>query len=155
MTDEDDTSTDPAPRPGDLRVWHVPQVPGPAFKVRVVSVTEGLDLVRCLCRYDEFQLEENIKPDFFSASGIERYEEDGEGGYDWFEVDLEEDEEEEVLDDVIADTKFTEQELEAIEETLALHTGECLLDDEECECSFHTALEKVRLRLRRHTGEAS
>lgn len=73
------------PKNGDLRVWHIPQVPGPMFTVDVNSLEEGVKLVDTLCDYDQFQYKNKIKPDYANASGIERYEDDE----DWFEVDLE------------------------------------------------------------------
>lgn len=77
---------------GDLRVWHVPQVPGNPYFVKVESFAEAEKVLDVLAYYDIFQFENRIKPDFSNAQGVERYEEDGEGGYEWYEIDLEEDE---------------------------------------------------------------
>lgn len=81
------------PQPGDLRVWHIPQIPGEPFTWRVASVAEGKTLLEVLAAYDEFQLEHGVRGDFASAQGLERYEESGGNPgdlpYDWFEVDLE------------------------------------------------------------------
>lgn len=66
----------------DLRVWHIPQVPGKPFIVEVETIAEAVKIQDLLGRYDAFQFKENIKPDYSNASGIERWEDD-----DWYEVD--------------------------------------------------------------------
>lgn len=83
-----EVKTEAVPKPGDLRVWHIPQIPMKAFHVPVESVAEGVKLLDVLADYDLFQYENRIKPDYSNANGIERWDEDGEDGYDWFEVDL-------------------------------------------------------------------
>lgn len=83
----DTTEVKPDPEPGDLRVWHVPQIPCPAFRVPVATVAEGRKLLDVLADYDAFQLAERIKPDYSNVNGIERYEDDGAGTLDWFDVD--------------------------------------------------------------------
>ena len=65
------------PKKGALRVWHIPQVPGAAFRVPVSSPREGALLLRAIADYDIFQLRHNIKPDYCNAQGLEVYE-DGE-----------------------------------------------------------------------------
>lgn len=67
---------------GDLRVWHIPQVPGKAFKFPVKTPVEGKALQSALAEYDLFQFGHNIKPDFSSAQGMEVFS-DG----DWEELD--------------------------------------------------------------------
>lgn len=80
------------PSEGDLRVWHIPQVPGKPFYVEVTSVAEGVKLCDILGDYDAFQLAENIKPDYCNVNGIQRYERDSIGP-GWFEVYPEDEEE--------------------------------------------------------------
>lgn len=75
--------------PGDLKVWHIPQIPMKSFEVKVDSIEEGIKLMDVLADYDLFQYHNNIKPDYSNASGLVRYEEDREGSYDWFDVDIE------------------------------------------------------------------
>lgn len=72
---------------GDLRVWWIPQVPGKAFHVPVKSVDEAKLVLATLARYDLFQLENRIKPDFCNAGGLEVCEElgDSPGGTTQFE----------------------------------------------------------------------
>jgi hypothetical protein len=65
------------PNEGDLRVWHVPQVPGKAFYVAVNAPFEGKRVLDILAAYDGFQLAHNIKPDYCNAGGLEVWE-DGE-----------------------------------------------------------------------------
>lgn len=77
---------------GDIRVWHIPQVPGKAFHVMVDDFAQGEKICDLLALYDNFQFDNNIKPDFSNAQGIERYEDNGEGGYGWYDIDPEFDE---------------------------------------------------------------
>ena len=84
--------TDNAPTLGDLRVWHIPQIPGQPFVVPVSSFADGERVMDILAAYDLFQYENRIKPDYANASGIERYEDDPDDGFGWFDVDPEWDE---------------------------------------------------------------
>ncbi|WP_312131908.1 superinfection exclusion protein [Leclercia sp.] len=58
-----------------LRVWHIPQVPMKAFTVEVQSVEEGVRLMDALADYDIFQYENNIKPDYCNANGLQIWDE--------------------------------------------------------------------------------
>jgi hypothetical protein len=60
---------DPIQHP--LRVWHIPQVPGKTYEVSVDSIEEGVKILDVLAKYDLFQYEENIKPDYCNAGGVE------------------------------------------------------------------------------------
>lgn len=73
------------PAKGDLRVWWIPQVPMKAFRVEVKTIDEAKLLLNALAQYDLFQLENNIKPDYANAGGLEMFE-DGE----WIEWSNEE-----------------------------------------------------------------
>lgn len=82
--------------PGDLQVWWVPQVPMTAFEVDVDSVAEGVKLLDTLARYDQFQYEHHVKPDYCNAGGLRRWTDncDGEGApgwEDWMDDDTGED----------------------------------------------------------------
>lgn len=77
-----------ASKEGDLRVYHIPQVPMRPFYVPVNSVKEGRKLIDVLAVYDLFQYQNRVKPDYTNASGLQRYE-DG----DWFDVDMDPEEE--------------------------------------------------------------
>lgn len=57
-----------------LRVWHIPQVPMKPFVVEVESVGEGIRLMNALADYDAFQYENNIKPDYCNANGLEMWD---------------------------------------------------------------------------------
>ena len=70
----------PKPKPGALRVWHIPQVPGTPFHMTVDTPQEAQRVLQLLLAYDIFQFENKIKPDYCNAGGLEIYE-DG----DWFE----------------------------------------------------------------------
>lgn len=58
-----------------LRVWHIPQVPMKPFYVEVSSVEEGVKMMDALADYDLFQLENNIKPDYCNANGLQIWDE--------------------------------------------------------------------------------
>jgi hypothetical protein len=79
--------SNPQPQPGDLVVWHIPQIPGKAFRIPVASIEEGQKLCNVLADYDAFQFAERIKPDYCNAGGVQRWEDDGDDGFDWFDVD--------------------------------------------------------------------
>lgn len=85
-----------------LRVWWIPQVPGKPFYVPVDSVAEGVRIMDTLARYDLFQLENNIKPDYANVGGLEMWDldSDGEGtpGWiSWYDEETGEDDPEEFL----------------------------------------------------------
>lgn len=65
------------PKSGDLRVWHIPQVPMRAFHVYVPDVATAELVVAALSDYDAFQFDNNVKPDYANVGGIEVFE-DGE-----------------------------------------------------------------------------
>lgn len=67
-----------------FRTWHVPQIPGKPFIVECETKAEADRMSDVLSSYDIFQYEENIKPDFANAGGVEEFV-DGE----W--IDVEED----------------------------------------------------------------
>lgn len=80
-----DTTSEGEPSEGALRVCWVPQVPGEAFYVRVGSLMEAKKLIQVLAEYDQFQLANNIKPDYCNAGGLSVFE-DGEW-CDWTNAD--------------------------------------------------------------------
>lgn len=59
---------------GDLMVWHIPQIPGKAFEIKVDDIRQGKWLMDILAHYDIFQWENNIKPDYSNANGLCRLE---------------------------------------------------------------------------------
>ena len=63
------------PKNGDLKVWWIPQIPMKTFEYPVSSPQEGFILLDALAKYDLFQLENNIKPDFSNVGGLSVYEE--------------------------------------------------------------------------------
>lgn len=69
-----------------LRVWHIPQVPGKSFYVPVASLDEAVTVLDALARYDLFQLENNIKPDYANAQGLQAQDTDGDWT-DWYDDD--------------------------------------------------------------------
>lgn len=86
----------PKPKHGDLQVWWIPQVPMKPFVVPVQSVLEARLILDTLADYDKFQLENDIKPDYRNAGGLNVFDatdkEDGPGGswVNWYDEDGEE-----------------------------------------------------------------
>lgn len=84
----------PRANDGDLRVWHIPQVPGEQFFVDVASPEEGKKVLGILSEYDAFQYRNHIKPDYSSAQGLEMFLYDewcdwmNEDGFDIDELEL-------------------------------------------------------------------
>ena len=70
---------------GQLRVWHIPQVPGKSYKIDVKDLNEAKTVLRCLAEYDAFQYENKIKPDCCNTQGLEEYQDLGDGEFDWCE----------------------------------------------------------------------
>jgi len=77
------------PSNGDLRVWWVPQVPMKAFHVTVSSLQFGVEVMDALARYDAFQFDNRVKPDYCNAGGIQIFD-DGEW-VDWYDEETGED----------------------------------------------------------------
>lgn len=68
-----------------LRVWWIPQVPMKAFYKPVENLVEAKLLLDTLAEYDLFQYDNNVKPDYCNAGGLQTCE-DGEW-LDWFDDD--------------------------------------------------------------------
>lgn len=66
-----------------LKIWHVPQVPMPAFEVEVVTLREAKLLLDALAAYDQFQSKNRVKPDYCNASGLVHYDEEYGEWHDW------------------------------------------------------------------------
>lgn len=73
------------PKNGDLRVWWIPQVPSHnPFYVKVGSPGEAAFVLDILAKYDIYQLQENVKPDYSNAGGLEIYHE-MDGWSEWYD----------------------------------------------------------------------
>lgn len=57
-----------------FRVWHIPQVPMKAFLAEVPTYEEAVRLKDALASYDLFQFENNVKPDYCNANGIQVFD---------------------------------------------------------------------------------
>lgn len=75
------------PNPYDLRVYYIPQIPMNAFEVDVPDLATALLVLDALRTFSYFEYANRVKPDYADAGGIQRYEEDIDDGYDWFDVD--------------------------------------------------------------------
>ncbi len=91
-TTKPDTKTAHTP----MKVWWIPQVPMKAFEVEVSSIEEGVKLLDVLAKYDAFQFENNVKPDYCNAGGLMVRESDGEW-CDWYDEETGEDDPAEFL----------------------------------------------------------
>lgn len=80
------------PEEGDLRIWYVPQVPMPAYTRSIESVEEGFKTLEVIYELAIFEFENKVKPDFCNMGVVARYEIDGAGGFDWYDVDEDENE---------------------------------------------------------------
>lgn len=80
-------STNATAKHGDLRVWWIPQVPGKPFHQEVDNLKEAKLLLTTLARYDAFQFENRIKPDYANAGGLLVYDTDMEEGGEWVDYD--------------------------------------------------------------------
>ena len=74
-----------------LRVWWVPQVPMPAFRQEVETILEAKLLLNTLAMYDRFQYENNVKPDYCSAGGLEEFDPEDDEWIEWFDPETGED----------------------------------------------------------------
>jgi hypothetical protein len=74
-----------AEKVGDLRVWHVPQLPMKAFHIPVKDLEQAKLVMDTLAYYDIFQYENRIKGDYANSQGVQVYVKDsyGEGNPGW------------------------------------------------------------------------
>lgn len=84
----------------ELKVWWVPQIPMKSFEYKVDTLKEGRMLVDVLAKYDLFQFENRIKPDYCNTGGIVFKEENLTEG-EWWDVPDDEDE----IDDFIRECR--------------------------------------------------
>lgn len=83
-----------------VRVWWIPQVPMQAFEYIVPDIKTGALLVDALAKYDLFQYENRVKPDFCNAGGVSFLDTDG----DWSDVDPDDPDEVAYAESVITGT---------------------------------------------------
>jgi hypothetical protein len=74
-----------------LRVWWIPQVPMKSFNIPVSSLQEARLLLDALALYDLFQLDNNVKPDFSNAGGLQAFDEKENEWSDWYDEETGED----------------------------------------------------------------
>ncbi len=67
-----------------LKVWWIPQVPMKAFEFEVDTLPEGVKFLEVLGKYDAFQFENNVKPDYCNVGGIVMFEEESGEWVDWY-----------------------------------------------------------------------
>lgn len=92
MTHNNNQTTELNPKIGDLNLWYIHQVPGkPIFQQRVDSVEEGRKILNAIFETMLNAFEQNMIPDYANFGGINRWEPDDEGGYNWCYVEENED----------------------------------------------------------------
>ncbi len=93
---ENETAAEP--RPGDLRIYYIPQVPMKAYEADIPRGAGESDsayleraafVLRTVVEFSIFEFENNVKPDYSDVAAIVRWEPepDGGDGFDWFDVD--------------------------------------------------------------------
>jgi len=75
-----------------LRVWWIPQVPMAAFTYPVDSIATGKVLLDVLAKYDAFQYENRVKPDYCNAGGMSWSHPVATEG-EWYDFDPEDEDE--------------------------------------------------------------
>lgn len=70
-----------------LRVWWIPQVPGTPFHIEVKDIEQAIFLMKVLADYDDFQLKNNIKPDYSNVGGLEVFNEEDQEWEEWYDND--------------------------------------------------------------------
>lgn len=69
-----------------FRVVHIPQVGhGISYVKEVKTLEEGKLLMDTLAEYDQFQFENNIKPDYSNATFFEYYNEEDKEWQTWYD----------------------------------------------------------------------
>lgn len=68
-----------------FKIWWIPQVPMKSFWVEVPNLQTAKLMLDTLAKYDLFQFENNIKPDYCNIGGLMYWEPnlDGEGIGGW------------------------------------------------------------------------
>jgi len=59
-----------------LRIWWIPQIPMQSFITPVEDLVEAKLLLDTLASYDQFQLDNNVKPDYSNAGGLHIFDPD-------------------------------------------------------------------------------
>ena len=71
-----------------LRVWHNCQIGAVNnFYIDVDDINIAWKILNTLWDYDLFQYNNNIKPDYANASGLEYFDEDDNEWYEWYNED--------------------------------------------------------------------
>ncbi len=72
-----------------LRIWWIPQVPMQPFYANVETVKEGVLIINTLAQYDKFEFDNNVKPDYSNAGGLQIFE--NNEWCDWYDEETGED----------------------------------------------------------------
>lgn len=82
----DTTTVKAEPKEGDLRVWYLHQLGcGSMFSAAVSSVGSAVEFLFINYELMLYLFEQGKIKDYCNAGGLEVYESDGEGGYEWCE----------------------------------------------------------------------
>jgi hypothetical protein len=69
-----------------FKAWYIPQVPMKAFEVEVSSAAKAQTVLNMLTDFSNFEFENNVKPDYSDAGGVEEWDETGQ---EWFDYEPE------------------------------------------------------------------
>jgi hypothetical protein len=75
------------PKPGDLKVWYIPQIGAHLrFETPVPDLATAAIVLDVLGKFALFEFHNRIKGDYADAGGVARFD-DLDGDLDWFGVD--------------------------------------------------------------------
>lgn len=72
------------------KIWYIPQIPMPPWELEIDDLETAKLVLNSVIDFSIFEYVNRVKPDYADVAGISRWEEDGEGGFDWFELDEDE-----------------------------------------------------------------
>lgn len=78
-----------------FRVWYIPQVPMKPFRFEVPDIATARIVKEALIKFSLFEFENNVKPDYADAIGIEKFSVKAQEWWEYHEEDEDEDEDEE------------------------------------------------------------
>jgi hypothetical protein len=72
-----------------FRAWYIPQVPMHPFEVERPTAVEAQAALDLITNFSIFEFDNNIKPDYSDAGGVEEWD---EAAQEWFDADIDEEE---------------------------------------------------------------
>lgn len=69
------------------KVWYIPQIPMKAFEYETDSLEVAKAVEEALEMFSCFEFQNNVKPDYSDAGGIQKWNEDDHEWWDWEDCD--------------------------------------------------------------------